>query len=82
MATFFGCLYAGAIDVPAYLEMARAAVEKHGRQGTLEIRDAFFLAPLALRDDEIREAGLKTVAFETRPSRSTSLCSTRKVWNE
>ena len=48
VATFFGCLYAGAIDVPAYLEMARAAVEKHGRQGTLEIRDAFFLAPLAL----------------------------------
>jgi phthiocerol/phenolphthiocerol synthesis type-I polyketide synthase E len=39
----------------AYLEMARAAVEKHGRQGTLEIRDAFFLAPLALRDDETRE---------------------------
>ena len=39
----------------AYLEMARAAVEKHGGQGTLEIRDAFFLAPLALRDDEIRE---------------------------
>ncbi|MCA1575852.1 MAG: polyketide synthase dehydratase domain-containing protein [Acidobacteria bacterium] len=39
----------------AYLEMARAVVEKHGRQGTLEIRDAFFLAPLALRDDEIRE---------------------------
>ncbi|HEY2963827.1 MAG TPA: type I polyketide synthase, partial [Pyrinomonadaceae bacterium] len=39
----------------AYLEMARAAVEKHGQQGTLEIRDAFFLAPLALRDDEIRE---------------------------
>jgi acyl transferase domain-containing protein len=39
----------------AYLEMARAAVEKHGGEGTLEIRDAFFLAPLALRDDEIRE---------------------------
>jgi phthiocerol/phenolphthiocerol synthesis type-I polyketide synthase E len=39
----------------AYLEMARAAVEKHGRQGMLEIRDAFFLAPLALRDDETRE---------------------------
>jgi acyl carrier protein len=35
--------------------MARAAVEKHGASGTLEIRDAFFLAPLALRDDEIRE---------------------------
>ncbi|HEY6804820.1 MAG TPA: SDR family NAD(P)-dependent oxidoreductase [Pyrinomonadaceae bacterium] len=43
----------------AYLEMARAAVEKHGGGSTdkrmLEIRDAFFLAPLALRDDEIRE---------------------------
>jgi len=39
----------------AYLEMARAAVEKRGGEGSLEIRDAFFLAPLALRDDEIRE---------------------------
>jgi phthiocerol/phenolphthiocerol synthesis type-I polyketide synthase E len=39
----------------AYLEMARAAVAKHGLPGTLEIRDAFFLAPLALRDDEQRE---------------------------
>ena len=39
----------------AYLEMARAAVEKESRAGTLEIRDAFFLAPLALRDDEKRK---------------------------
>ncbi len=39
----------------AYLEMARAVVEKHQQPGTLEIRDAFFLAPLALRDDEKRE---------------------------
>ncbi len=39
----------------AYLEMARAVVEKHRQPGTLEIRDAFFLAPLALRDDEKRE---------------------------
>ncbi|HEX5884729.1 MAG TPA: type I polyketide synthase, partial [Pyrinomonadaceae bacterium] len=47
----------GAAVMPgtAYLEMARAAVEKHGGQGALEIRDAFFLAPLALRDDETRE---------------------------
>ena len=50
----------GAAVMPgtAYLEMARAAVEKHvagAHAGTLEIRDAFFLAPLALRDDEIRE---------------------------
>ena len=47
----------GAAVMPgtAYLEMARTAVEKHGGKGTLEIRDAFFLAPLALRDDETRE---------------------------
>jgi phthiocerol/phenolphthiocerol synthesis type-I polyketide synthase E len=47
----------GAAVMPgtAYLEMARAAVEKRGGAGMLEIRDAFFLAPLALRDDEIRE---------------------------
>lgn len=45
----------------AYLEMARAAVEKHGGgdKRTLEIRDAFFLAPLALRDDEIREVRIQ-----------------------
>ncbi|HKV37024.1 MAG TPA: SDR family NAD(P)-dependent oxidoreductase [Pyrinomonadaceae bacterium] len=47
----------GAAVMPgtAYLEMARAAVEKRAGEGSLEIRDAFFLAPLALRDDEIRE---------------------------
>jgi acyl carrier protein len=39
----------------AYLEMARAAVEKESLAGMLEIRDAFFLAPLALRDDETRQ---------------------------
>jgi acyl transferase domain-containing protein len=40
----------------AYLEMARAAVEREApAAGALEIRDAFFLAPLALRDDERRE---------------------------
>ncbi len=36
----------------AYLEMARAAVEPESPTRTLEIRDAFFLAPMALRDDE------------------------------
>ncbi len=39
----------------AYLEMARAAVERHAGGAALEIRDAFFLAPLGLRDDEQRE---------------------------
>ena len=46
----------------AYLEMARAAVEKRRQQSALEIRDAFFLAPLALRDDEIRE--VRTIVDE------------------
>lgn len=39
----------------AYLEMARAATQKHANGRTVEIRDAFFLAPLGLRDDEKRE---------------------------
>src|SRR5205085_1651826 len=39
----------------AYLEMARAAVEKYANGQTIEIRDAFFLAPLGLRDDEKRD---------------------------
>jgi natural product biosynthesis luciferase-like monooxygenase protein/non-ribosomal peptide synthase protein (TIGR01720 family) len=39
----------------AYLEMARAATEKFSGGQTVEIRDAFFLAPLGLRDDEKRE---------------------------
>jgi phthiocerol/phenolphthiocerol synthesis type-I polyketide synthase E len=63
----------------AYLEMARAAVEAHGRPetaGMLEIRDAFFLAPLALRDDEKREVRTTVVRdgaefsfrVESRPS--------------
>jgi acyl carrier protein len=57
----------------AYLEMARAAVEKHGQQGTLEIRDAFFLAPLALRDDEIRE--VRTIVDEDRGAFSFKVVS-------
>ena len=39
----------------AYLEMARAATEKFAGGQTVEIRDAFFLAPLGLRDDEKRD---------------------------
>ena len=57
----------------AYLEMARAAVEKHGQQGTLEISDAFFLAPLALRDDEIRE--VRTILDEDRGAFSFKVVS-------
>jgi natural product biosynthesis luciferase-like monooxygenase protein len=43
----------------AYLEMARAALEQQHRNGDensiVEIRDAFFLSPLGLRNDETRE---------------------------
>jgi len=42
----------------AYLEMARAATEKYAGNASVEIRDAFFLAPLGLRDDEKREVRL------------------------
>jgi phthiocerol/phenolphthiocerol synthesis type-I polyketide synthase E len=50
----------GAAIMPgtAYLEMARAALERSQAQpaGTsVEIRDAFFLAPLGLRNDEEKE---------------------------
>lgn len=37
-----------------YLEMARAATEASAGTSLIEIRDAFFLAPLGLRDDEER----------------------------
>jgi len=51
----------GAAIMPgtAYLEMARAAFElrenSHDENNTIEINQAFFLAPLGLRDDETRE---------------------------
>jgi len=41
-----------------YLEMARAAAEKYTQGRQLEIRDAFFLAALTVREDEVREARL------------------------
>jgi natural product biosynthesis luciferase-like monooxygenase protein len=51
----------GAAIMPgtAYLEMARAAFERrdhtHDENTAVEINQAFFLAPLGLRDDETRE---------------------------
>jgi len=39
----------------AYLEMARAALEKHAGNRAIEIRDVFFLTPVGVRDDETRE---------------------------
>jgi aryl carrier-like protein len=39
----------------AYLEMARAAMAQRTGSSAIEIRDAFFLAPLHVRDDETRE---------------------------
>ncbi|MEH1884827.1 beta-ketoacyl synthase N-terminal-like domain-containing protein [Nostoc sp.] len=39
----------------AYLEMALAAFENHAKNGTIEIREVFFLAPLVIEDDEEKE---------------------------
>jgi len=38
-----------------YLEMARAAFEKHANGGPIEINDVFFMAPMSIKDDEQRE---------------------------
>ncbi len=38
-----------------YLEMARAAFEQKGPRDVFEIRDTYFLTPLGVKDDEIRE---------------------------
>ncbi len=47
----------GKATVPgtAYLEMARAALECQGSEGWIEIRDAYFLTPLILENDEVRQ---------------------------
>ena len=38
-----------------YLEMARAAFEKHANGGPIQINDVFFMAPMSVKDDEQRE---------------------------
>ncbi|HUK92368.1 MAG TPA: SDR family NAD(P)-dependent oxidoreductase, partial [Blastocatellia bacterium] len=40
----------------AYLEMARAALQEHAGESALEIRDAYFLAPLMVAEGEEKEA--------------------------
>jgi len=45
----------GVIPGTAYLEMARAAFEKHARNGMIEVRNLFFVVPLRVKDDEKRE---------------------------
>ncbi len=39
----------------AYLEMARAAFENYAGSGTFEIREAYFIAPLIVSEDEEKE---------------------------
>ncbi|GAB1538963.1 hypothetical protein NUACC21_16280 [Scytonema sp. NUACC21] len=39
----------------AYLEMARAAVENHAQNCTIEIREAYFITPLVIEADEEKE---------------------------
>jgi non-ribosomal peptide synthase protein (TIGR01720 family) len=38
-----------------YLEMARAAFEKHANGSAIQIKDVFFLTPMSIKDDEKRE---------------------------
>ena len=42
-----------------YLEMARAAFEKHSGGGPVELRDVFFITPMGIGDDERREVRLE-----------------------
>jgi acyl transferase domain-containing protein/thioesterase domain-containing protein len=55
-----------------YLELARAALEAIGEPSGFEIRDLFFIRPLAVRDDEVKEARVllqrseEGYAFEVR----------------
>ncbi|MFL6335979.1 MAG: MupA/Atu3671 family FMN-dependent luciferase-like monooxygenase [Pyrinomonadaceae bacterium] len=38
-----------------YLEMARAAFERHAGAGPVELSDVYFISPMTIRDDERRE---------------------------
>ncbi|HJS23012.1 MAG TPA: type I polyketide synthase, partial [Pyrinomonadaceae bacterium] len=38
-----------------YLEMARAAFEKHTNSSAVQLRDVFFLTPMSIKDDEKRD---------------------------
>jgi natural product biosynthesis luciferase-like monooxygenase protein len=38
-----------------YIEMARAAFERHAGGGPVELRDMYFISPMSVRDDEKRE---------------------------
>jgi phthiocerol/phenolphthiocerol synthesis type-I polyketide synthase E len=38
-----------------YLEMARAAFEKHANGGAIQINDVYFISPMSIKDDEQRE---------------------------
>jgi natural product biosynthesis luciferase-like monooxygenase protein len=67
-----------------YLEMARAAVQAHAGDRVVEIRDAFFLAPLGLRDDEEREVKMtvKRVADDEFSFRVTSKPPDESGWKD
>ena len=41
-----------------YIEMARAAFERHAGGGPVELRDVYFISPMSIRDDERREVRL------------------------
>ncbi len=56
-----------------YLEMARAAFEAYAGDGTVEIQDAYFLTPLIVEGDEVRE--VRTVLKKQRDACEFSVMS-------
>jgi non-ribosomal peptide synthase protein (TIGR01720 family) len=44
-----------AVPGTAYLEMARAAFERHAPNGTVELQEVFFLTPLMVNENETKE---------------------------
>lgn len=70
-----------------YLEMARAAFEKHALDGTIELQDVFFLTPMGIKEGETRVvrftmekngAGYKFAAS----SRSSTDDSPNPTWHQ
>ena len=65
----------------AYLEMARAAFEHHTQQGTIEIREVYFLNPLVVEANEEKE--VRTILKKQGDSFEFSIISQAgKQWLE
>jgi len=70
-----------------YLEMARAAFEKHANGSAIQINNVFFISPMSIKDDEKRELRFvlqnKGDAFQFQVSSRSSLDkSAEPKWQE